>query len=507
MSVFVPIKKLCAGALELFERELIIEPKETDYGKGNELILYDIFPYKKSEEQSEEEEVCGTSNDTVSVPMRYYYNNLDKITTSSLLRDPKGIVLSVNKKVFPQQRQFSLGFKLRKEQRSVSKEVISKLNNFKTCLLHLPCAFGKTNIAIYLAHKIKNKTCIIVIASLIQQWKARIEHFASDAVVQVLHVKTKVNDAADFYLMNIGVVYKRNRKDFENIGTLIVDECDMSCTEVNSRAYTYFSPEYLIGLTATPFRSDGMHTLLNAYMGFPECSVKRVKYRPFNVYKLNTIFKPKVSFSRMGKLDWNAILNSQTGNVERNDLIIEILKYFKDVNFIVLCKRIEQANYLYNKLRGEESEKDFVLGSDEESEKDFVLDDIPHTRSSCGEEVDIYTGGNKFFNEECRILISTYSKSGVGFDWSPRSVSGNSPHLALLIASDVEARIEQYLGRCQRIPDDVPMVIDVVDDFGVFVKHWRTRRKLYVDVGGCVSNFKTKFKDFGLDGSVRQYLK
>ena len=85
-------------------------------------------------------------------------------------------------------------------------------------------------------------------------------------------------------------------------------------------------------------------------------------------------------------------------------------------------------------------------------------------------------------------MVSTYSKAGVGFD---------NPKLDMLIvAGDVEEMFEQYLGRVFRRMDTVPIIIDIVDKFHVFDKHFQTRMLTYLQSGGDIKNFNEYFPEF-----------
>ena len=54
---------------------------------------------------------------------------------------------------------------------------------------------------------------------------------------------------------------------FWTVGTLIADEVHVMATEKMAQAFYYVQPRYCIGLSATPYRSDGMDSLLHSYFG------------------------------------------------------------------------------------------------------------------------------------------------------------------------------------------------------------------------------------------------
>ena len=50
------------------------------------------------------------------------------------------------------------------------------------------------------------------------------------------------------------------------------------------------------------------------------------------------------------RIDWNSILDEQSKDEKRNQLIINIVMQFKDRVFLILVKRIEHGQYLLQKL-------------------------------------------------------------------------------------------------------------------------------------------------------------
>ena len=64
--------------------------------------------------------------------------------------------------------------------------------------------------------------------------------------------------------------------------------------------------------------------------------------------------------------------------------------------------------------------------------------------------------------------------------------------MGLLVGSDCESYFTQYLGRIFRT-ERAPIVIDFVDDFSTFHKHWMSRRVVYERTGGIIKNFKKEF--------------
>jgi superfamily II DNA or RNA helicase len=166
---------------------------------------------------------------------------------------------------------------------------------------------------------------------------------------------------------------------------------------------------------------------------------------------VSTGFKPIVDKAINGRVNWSSVLESQANDTYRNELIIKILKHHKDRNFLVLTKRVSQGEYLVKRLIEE------------------------------GENVTSLFGSNQEYNVTSRILVGTNSKCGTGFDHAKMD--------ALLLACDLEQYFVQYLGRVFRTKDVKPIIFDLVDDYSLLSKHFTTRRKIYIELGGEVRNF------------------
>lgn len=338
--------------------------------------------------------------------------------------------------------------KLREEQDVVKKEAIDHFNKYGSTVISCYTGFGKTITAIYIASKIRLRTLILVNRIvLIKQWKSAILRFCPNARIQILTPKTNKKDA-DFYLMNASNVPKRGW-DYEDVGLVIADECHLIMAEGLSRAMQFLVPRYVLGLSATPYRVDGLNKLLDLYFG--ERRIYRKLWKKHIVYKVNTGFKPTVELTPAGRVNWNTILESQAGDPARNELIVKITQMYPSRVFLILCKRVSQGRFLVDRLEEE------------------------------GEDVTSLIGEQQEYEQSSRILVGTTGKCSTGFD---------HPRLdTLLLAGDIQEYYIQALGRVMRRRDVEPVVFDLVDDNGILKKHFRTRRAVYVEHGGVVKKF------------------
>lgn len=399
-----------------------LEDKKNKFKPATEIEIYDIV------------------NDDLIVPLAYGINELKflKPKSDSYPKIHESVIFTGA---------------LRPAQVTIKDEAIANLNRHGACMISAYPGFGKTCTGIYITSKIKLKTLIIINRLvLMDQWKNSIISFCPNACVQCLHGKQSKNfdRDPDYFIVNAINVPKYGREFFKDIGTVIVDEAHLIMSRVLSQSMFYLFPKYVIGLSATPYRPDGLDKLMTLF--FTEHKIIRNLVRPHTVYQVNTKFKPEVQVDRFGKVIWGQIIEQQCNNPIRDEIIFSIVKKFQEKNFIILTKRVEHASTLFQKL------------------KDF------------GESSSIYTGEHDTFDEDARILVGTTNKCGVGFDHKKMD--------AIILASDIEEYFIQYLGRVFRTEHVEPIIFDLVDDNSILKKHFATRKKVYKEVGGVIKLYQ-----------------
>lgn len=338
---------------------------------------------------------------------------------------------------------------LRAVQLEIKDECLERLNKKNCLLISLYPGAGKTCLAIYLSSRvIKLKTLIICHRLvLIEQWIKAISRFTGDAA-SVAFVKPgkKYNADADIFIVNAQNMKKLGKDVFAKVGFVVVDEIHAILAESLSECLYYVSPRYLLGLSATPTRPDGMDGLLDFYFGEGNKIVREL-YHKHTVYKVDT----GISFEEESH-EWSALITSQCMSVQRNQLIVKITQDFKDRHFLILCKRVEQASYIANEL------------------------------IKLGENVSLMVKDENEYDETSRIIVASVQKCGVGFSHDILD--------ALILASDVEEYFIQYLARVMRTEEVEPIVFDLVDDHKGLKKHFTERKKVYTKAGGTIKTYK-----------------
>lgn len=345
-----------------------------------------------------------------------------------------------------------------RDQKTVLKEAMETLQEKHSVLLALRTGFGKTYCSFNLMSKIGLKTLVLCFSSQLHpQWLKEGQKWCPGIKIQIVKGE-KLDPDADMYIMGVLKATHFEPKVFEEagIGVVIIDEAHLTYTNTFTSALLKLKPKYLIGLSATPDRKDGMHKLLYPFFGKKNEFIKRHQVKDFTVIKLVTSFKPKISYSKIGKLDWNAVVKSLATNNKRLEMIAKLCEKYKNDRIIILCKRVCTIIGCKNYSKCTCEKKDCV------------------GLQSLIKDVEVVVEGKKGkIDESKRVLIGTMKKLGVGYD---------SDRTLLIMESDV-IDVRQNEGR---IRSSNNIIIDIVDDFGTLEKHWRERETWYKKRGATI---------------------
>ncbi len=324
-----------------------------------------------------------------------------------------------------------------RDQGVVFDTLVECLGKYGSAFLAASTGFGKTTIGASLICQLGVRTVILCHLDIVKkQWVDEIQKNAPGLSVGIL----KGNELkTDVVVMGIEKASTLSASALSSIGFVIVDEAHIATTKAFSKTLFRFSPAYILGLSATPFRADGLESMLHVYFGSGKDFVVRQEVKPFVVHKVITPFAPTVKYMvSMGKktLDWNEIINSLAYNKERQELIASICLKEPTHRILVLSARTEECNALTCILR------------------------------ESNESVSQLTGNSKVDADllASRIIVASFKKAGVGFDDSTRTM--------LVMASDCK-HPEQYEGRLRTINC---VIYDLVDKYSTLENHWRNYR-------------------------------
>lgn len=319
-------------------------------------------------------------------------------------------------------------------------------------VLCLPCGQGKTATSLAIASKMKRKTIIIVHKEfLANQWRERIAQFCPDSTIGLIQGNTWDVDGHHFVIAMIQTlcVREHDANEFNMFGMIIVDEAHHIGAPAFSKTMFKVSPEFTLGLTATPERKDGLTCILYWFLGQP-FYIMNSETSEVNIIKLDfdhPSFKNGPMLNKFGKVSLVHMVNHLVDIPERNALILKNIREAVKRNrkILVLSDRRGHCEYLYEKLGPE------ISG--------------------------LYMGGMKQHEHEeasqKQVIIATFTLAYEGLD---------IPSLNTLFLVTPHSDVTQAVGRITRTVGQKE-VFDVVDKWSVLPNMYyrRHQRKKTVD--------------------------
>ena len=284
---------------------------------------------------------------------------------------------------------------------------------------------GKTIMALKMIQQRGQPTLILVhTKELLYQWQERIKEFMNFDCGMIGDGKFSIKD------ITVGTIQTVNNRLAElqpAFGHLIVDECHRCPAKVWSQTLVSFPAKYYLGLSATTYRRDNLTAAIFVHIGPKIHEVDSKLLQKTGAVLTPEIRRVKTRFSYFFRNDYSSLITALTKDEQRNKLIVNAILYdIKQNNnpILVVSDRKGHCTTI-QKLLEEKGHTSHVLtsGVSSKKRKEIVSDLRDGT---------------------CKILISTLSLIGEGFD---------APNLhALFLITPVKfiGRVVQIIGRVLR---------------------------------------------------------
>jgi superfamily II DNA or RNA helicase len=346
--------------------------------------------------------------------------------------------------------------------------------------LIMPPASGKTITSILISIKINLKTLIIVnTRSLAEQWKNELNSVFGINNVLILKKNDKNIDKYDFIICVINSIYKGKFSwdFFKNIGLTIIDEVHSIVSEKQLKIFNYISRRFILGVTATLERLDGLDFIIEYYIGKP-IYVINLTYKGAKPIIYMVDYKPKLKniiLREDGKFDYVKTYMKISFEIEKINLIKKLIEIFsKNCNrMIVIFPYKKMIDIVYNKIMMTSYKNDIGVYYSVSKK-----DDIKKQKETLKDKkiiLAIYSLARQslnIFDCNCLILISTI--------FMKKDKDNNYNTLI----------IKQCIGRVLRKEHkDNPKIVIINDIFSVFVRHTQLRKKYFNENGWKMISF------------------
>ncbi len=328
------------------------------------------------------------------------------------------------------------------ELRPYQQQAVDAAQNRSFGVIEAGTGSGKTVMALALVAVRRQPTLVVVhTRELLYQWQQRAEKF--------LGISTGLVGDGNFDIqpLTIAIVNTaRKRVDelTEHFGQLVVDECHRVPATLFTDVVSAFDCHYLLGLSATAFRSDNQMTkLIYYFMGERLHRVDQNELRKTGAIMAPEIIRRATGFSFNYRGDYQALVKALVNHEGRNQQIlsdIEDVAAQKDCGTIlVVSDRVSHCRFFVEKLQGKGMKAELLAGTQS-----------PETRASIVDDV---------MRGEVQVLVATLQLISEGFDCPGLST------LFLLTPIGFEGRLLQVIGRIMRPADNKrARVFDYVDE-------------------------------------------
>ncbi len=315
----------------------------------------------------------------------------------------------------------------------IQNEVVEKILPHERGVLVAPPGTGKTIMACKAMVSRNVPTLILVHRKpLLDQWRVQLTNtlgLSKKQIGQLGGGRAKRSGIVDLAMIQTLKNEQKIKTIFDEYGFLIVDECHHIPAFSFENVVNKAPVRYVLGLTATPYRKDGLQDIITMQCGPIRCHIKRDAHDAVNLDLKLIVRETPFTYSNADENSIQDIFRALVQNDERNSAIAEdTLSALSDGRrVLILSEWREHCRLLAEKIRGMGKEAIVLDGSLKKKIRNEMLE---LTRNM--------PGGREL------LVIATGPYIGEGFD---------CPQIdTLFMAFPVafRGRVVQYAGRLMR---------------------------------------------------------
>lgn len=328
-------------------------------------------------------------------------------------------------------------------------------------LICVPCGYGKTFMAIWLACQLRKRFLVVVHQEfLMEQWrKELVDSIPGIRIGKLQGPKAQLSEEYDCCICMLQTVSSRewSMDTFSGFGFAIFDECHHLGAEHFSRALMSIQTKHMLGLSATPDRIDGLENVFLWFLG-------PVRYQ-IKVREADDSVTVRVLRFTSADPEYMDTPTDCRGEISRPRLCNQLAAYAPRTKAI--CDELEPAL--------KEGRKLLILSDRREHLKAFEA----VFRERGFESIGYYVGGMKAAARDesatKQIVLGTFTLAAEGM---------NIRDLNTIALVTPKSRIEQAIGRIFRLKKEertfAPLIFDVIDaPHDVCVRQYQKRKQFY----------------------------
>lgn len=328
-------------------------------------------------------------------------------------------------------------FEFRGELRPYQEKAVAAVIAYDHGVLESGTGSGKTTMALHIIAARQQPTLVIVHnRELLYQWAERARQFLG---VDVGLVGDGRFELAPLTIGIVNSVRKRLDDLTGHFGQVICDECHRTPSATFQVCVAAFPARFLLGLSATPFRRDGLDKLIFWALGnLVHCVDQAVLLKSGAILRPQVIQK-ETNFRFKYRDNYAEMVTALCEDQERNELLIrDVIENLKGGTTLIVSDRVAHCRRLAEMLHTRGIPSVVLIGADRRKQRIKAVEAVQAGKTP--------------------VLISTLSLISEGFDCS------GLDRLFLATPVRFKGRILQTVGRILRpAPGKTAMVFDYCD--------------------------------------------
>ncbi|WAA13355.1 DEAD/DEAH box helicase family protein [Fervidibacillus halotolerans] len=270
---------------------------------------------------------------------------------------------------------------------------------YDKALTVLATGLGKTYLAAFFAKRFNRILFIAHRDEILQQAKKAFKQIHPNKSHGYFNAKEK-DIKSEFIFASIFTIsqkYHLNKFQKDDFDLIVIDEFHHAVAKTYSRVIDYFTPKFLLGITATPDRLDNqdVYSICDGNVAIQIHfldAIARKWLSPFHYYGI----KDEIDYSQIKWLgnhyDEEELLKEQLQNRVVEKVFNEWIKY-KQTKTLAFCSSVKQAKYLCNYFKNKNIKAEVLTGQNSHLERKNIREKFTNGEIEIIFTVDLFNEG------------------------------------------------------------------------------------------------------------------